>query len=69
MIEDHQDVYTDPIDERLFPFHLHLAEAVSLMFDASDGNKHLYIRRVVNAYSDLAVAKSMIKNKGDKRNI
>ncbi len=67
MIEDHQDAYTDPIDERLFPFHLHLEEAVGLMADASDCKKHLYMGKVEKAYSDLSVAKSMIKNKGEKR--
>ena len=68
MIEDHQDVYTDPIDERLIPIHLHLVEDVGLMADASDSKKHLYICKVEKAYSDLSVAKSMIKSKGEKRN-
>ncbi len=67
MTEDIQDVYSGSIDERLFPYYLHLESAVELYTDASESCKHLYVGKIKDAHTALTTAKMMINKSGDKR--
>ncbi len=67
MFSDFQDVYSDNIHEKLFPFYLHLESALDLYLDAPEGCKHLYIDNVTNAHSALKGAQIMLNDAGEKK--
>ena len=66
MFDNLQETYPDPIDERLFPYYLHLEEAVSLLADASSIAKYAYVEMVEKSFHDLTIAKNVINGSGEK---
>jgi hypothetical protein len=67
MFSDFQDVYSGPIDERLFPYYKHLETTAELLVGASESCKHFYIGDLEKALTALSAAKLVINEPGDKR--
>ncbi|MFZ0453923.1 MAG: hypothetical protein WCE54_03740 [Ignavibacteriaceae bacterium] len=67
MYSDFQELYSDPIHEKLFPFYRNLESAVEFLTGASESCKPLYIGDVEKAFAALTAAKLVINNLGDQR--
>ncbi|MFZ0452908.1 MAG: hypothetical protein WCE54_19465 [Ignavibacteriaceae bacterium] len=67
MFSDFQDLYSDPIHEKLFPFYRNLETAVDLYFESSESCKHLYMDKVITAHIALKGARSVLEEPGEKK--
>jgi hypothetical protein len=66
MFSDFQDLYSDPIHEKLFPLYRNLETALDLFLGAPESCKHLYMEKVTTAHSALKGAQFMLEDSEEK---